>query len=420
MNDDRKLEHHFLIMMSLIAFVSFFVFSFVNYFVLELHDFDIVSMLLSSLIYGAIYFYSRNMENIKKPFFVMVVITIPLFAVLTILNGGITGPMMYLFMLAIVFFFYMQKPKNIIYLVLYVFFTFGVIAYIEMEHPEIIVSYSSKEQQVVDTILTVMLVVGIFLYIVTYERKHYDRQRENALHAERVKASFLTNMSHEIRTPLNAIVGYAQLLADEECSFREGEDHMRVIRNNANILLNLVDDVLEMTRIESGTIELKNHEINLYELMQFLHQKFEDNTHLVSNPALKFVANYDEKAKDIVFYGDVIRIKQVLSNFLSNAFKFTETGVVILGYDLLKGNRIEFHVIDSGIGIPEKEKDFVFQKFKKQETGVEKYRLGAGLGLAIASNLTRLMKGTIELYSEQGEGTEVKLILSRDGVPMSD
>ena len=354
---------------------------------------------------------ARRVKRIKGLFTTMVIVSIPLFFVQYFINGGSSGPVGYIILIAVAFFLFIQRPKYRVAFIIYTVISVVLGGVIEYNYPELVIGYTSHKQQVLDHIYTLILTILILVYIISYVREHYNKEKKGALAAEKLKSSFLTNMSHEIRTPLNAIVGYSQLLADDDYSKQEKEEQLDVVRDNAHILLNLIDDVLEMTRIEAGSIEIHNDQINVYEVMDGLYSKFSENFKLKNNSRITFTGNYDESAKEILIESDIIRVKQILSNVLNNAIKFTEHGNIIFGYSLNKKKSIEFHIIDSGIGIPEEEMDFIFEKFKKQQLRLDKHRLGAGLGLAISKNLVDMLQGRIEIESEEGQGTEVRIIL---------
>lgn len=226
--------------------------------------------------------------------------------------------------------------------------------------------------------------------------------RELAEQAE-LKQSFLNNMSHEIRTPLNAIVGFSDMLANEpEFSNEERQEFVDIININTKLLLKLVGDVLELSRIESGNLSFTFQRESVCRLLDDVYQ-----THsLLIRPPLQFLKDFPPE--DVQVNVDPMRLTQVLTNFLNNANKFTKGGSIRLGYCCPSGmSEVHLYVEDTGIGIPHSEQKMIFERFYKRS----EFSQGVGLGLSICVLIVEKMGGRIELQSEEGRGSRFTVVL---------
>lgn len=226
--------------------------------------------------------------------------------------------------------------------------------------------------------------------------------RELAEQAE-LKQSFLNNMSHEIRTPLNAIVGFSDMLANEpEFSDEERQEFVDIINTNTKLLLKLVGDVLELSRIESGNLSFIFQRESVRQLLDDVYQ-----THsLLIQPPLQFLKDFPPE--DVQVNVDPMRLTQVLTNFLNNANKFTKEGSIQLGYCCPSGmSEVHLYVEDTGIGIPHSEQKMIFERFYKRS----EFSQGIGLGLSICVLIVEKMGGRIELRSEEGRGSRFTVVL---------
>ena len=209
------------------------------------------------------------------------------------------------------------------------------------------------------------------------------------------KTAFLANMSHEIRTPLNAIVGFAGLLAN--ASEAERNSYVEIIKGNTNMLLQLVNDILDMSKIEAGTLEFIYSDTDVNQIMRELEGIFrlrleeaDSPVRIVFEPCLPVCFIHTEKN----------RVSQVISNFLSNAFKYTKEGTITLGYKVREDD-IYFYVQDTGTGIPAENVDKVFERFMK----LDAKKQGTGLGLSISQTIIKKLGGEIGVFSEYGKGS---------------
>lgn len=261
---------------------------------------------------------------------------------------------------------------------------------------------------------------------ITEQNKELEEHRENleeliqertkelldakikAEESDRLKSAFLANMSHEIRTPMNAIMGFLQLMKEDSLEKDELNEYREIIQKNGESLLLLIDDILDLSRLEAGVVKVQNSFCLVNELMEDLYRCFICD--LESNEKKKTRLTYERNSEllDLGIQIDQQRLRQTLSNLLENAIKFTDDGDVTFGYRLNRGEqsgeRIEFYIHDTGIGISKDKISQIFECFGKIEEKSGKLYRGAGLGLSIASRLTELMGGSISVESEFGNG----------------
>ena len=220
--------------------------------------------------------------------------------------------------------------------------------------------------------------------------------RDKARESDRLKSAFLANMSHEIRTPLNAIIGFANLLTSEDIPFSEAEkqEYSRLITSNGDQLLRLISDILDLSKIEAGTLEFVHTDFELNKLMRekenVMRLKTDQNVELV----------FEQRYETCHVRTDRNRLSQLMINLLTNAAKFTHRGSIRFGYELRAG-QLYFWVADTGCGIPAERKDAVFERFVK----LNSFKQGTGLGLSICRTIVEHLGGNIGVESEEGKGS---------------
>ena len=218
--------------------------------------------------------------------------------------------------------------------------------------------------------------------------------RDKAEELDRLKSAFLANMSHEIRTPLNAIVGFSSLLAETD-SRSERQEYIKIVQENNELLLQLISDILDLSKIEAGTFNFvyTNVDVNetCSEIIKSMDMKVGKGVELI----------FEEILPECYIYTDKNRFTQVISNFINNALKFTRQGTITLGYEQISHQKIKFYVHDTGMGIPEEKQKSVFERFVKLNTFVQ----GTGLGLSICKSIVSQIGGEIGVDSTEGVGS---------------
>ncbi len=237
---------------------------------------------------------------------------------------------------------------------------------------------------------------------VNYDITELKRTEKNLIEAknraevsDRLKSAFLANMSHEIRTPLNAIVGFSNLLVEAEDA-EEKKEYISIVQENNDLLLKLISDILDLSKIEAGTFEFVNGEVDVNQLC----------TEIIRSLGMKAAdtgveLRFGEHLPQCRMISDKNRLMQLISNFINNALKFTAEGSITLGYRLEPKKEILFYVRDTGTGIPPDQQQAIFDRFVKLNSFVQ----GTGLGLSICKSIVEQMGGRIGVESKEGEGS---------------
>ena len=225
--------------------------------------------------------------------------------------------------------------------------------------------------------------------------------KERAEESDRLKSAFLANMSHEIRTPMNGILGFASLLKNQKLTGEEQQEYFTIIEKSGERMLNIINDLINISKVESGQMEISFSSTNLNDQMEFLHNFFRLEA---KQKGINFSIASRLPAQQSVIYTDIEKIYAILTNLIKNALKFTNIGTIEFGCQQ-KGEFYEFYVKDSGIGISKDKQDAVFERFVQAENHLTRGYEGAGLGLAISKAYIEMLGGEIWLTSKEGEGS---------------
>jgi signal transduction histidine kinase len=237
--------------------------------------------------------------------------------------------------------------------------------------------------------------------------KSLQKAKKKAEIKEELKSSFLVNMSHEIRTPMNSIIGFAELIQDSNDE-EEKKEYIEIIRSSGQYLLNIIDDILDISRVNTNNIKIQVNRVHINNLIKELVRIYRSSEKLQEGVEIHHSLELNDE-NDILLT-DNTRLRQVLSNLLDNAVKFTKKGSITIGYEIFENNEvgenstIRFFVRDTGIGIPLADQDLIFSKY--HQVRIIDQNSGAGLGLAIVEALVSAMGGKIKLKSELGKGSE--------------
>ena len=246
------------------------------------------------------------------------------------------------------------------------------------------------------------------------ERKEMEHQLEvaklKAEEADQLKTAFLANLSHEIRTPMNAIIGLSDLMLNESMNDDERKEYLKLIQKSGNTLLKLIDDIIDIAKIESNQLKLRPTDCNIIEVLEELHTIFEEHVKKENKSYLDLILDYEELETEYIFT-DPDRLKQVFSNLLNNAIKFTYKGYVQFGCKQLDKKNLICYVKDTGVGIPKNKQSEIFERFYQLENDYTKEHGGTGLGLSITKNIVGLLCGDIWVESLPGEGSTFYFVL---------
>ncbi|MFC2107149.1 response regulator [Bacteroidota bacterium] len=266
--------------------------------------------------------------------------------------------------------------------------------------------HKGAQDYLIKSDISTSLLVRSIMYSIKRKEANVELKyaRDKAKEADILKSAFLANMSHDLRTPMNSIIGFSELL--KECkNDKERSEYIKVIVKNGEVLLNLLNDIIDLSKIEAGQLNINMKSVNIRKILEVLEKVYQEKKkelkkdHLI----LMFAAPEQKDCKSIIT--DDIRIQQIFINLLDNALKFTKEGSIIFGCDI-EGDVIKFYVKDTGIGISKEKQDIIFERFGKISETEYMNSSGSGLGLAISKNLTLLLGGDMWVESEEGKGAK--------------
>lgn len=240
-------------------------------------------------------------------------------------------------------------------------------------------------------------------------QKEFEQQlkeaKEKAEESDRLKSAFLANMSHEIRTPMNAILGFTELMATEASPQNDNRTYLEMIKNSGENLLNIINDIIDISKIESGQLQIKKETFDLHNLLGDIRNICINLMQQKKKSGIEFMVKYGIDDDNFFINADPYRLQQILLNLLTNAIKFTEKGYIQIQYSIKDQKTLMFEVKDTGQGIDPKHKNIIFERFRQVDESSVKRFGGTGLGLAITKSLITMMKGQIWFESKPGQGS---------------
>ncbi|GMT45396.1 MAG: hypothetical protein IEMM0006_1228 [bacterium] len=358
--------------------------------------------LVAMAIFSIVYFMTSYDFHILFAKWLFIITALVVINLVWYYNYGSRGPWFFLLILLYGYLIFMMSGKQLFLLSMALILNVMVLFFYEYTHPGILGDYPNDTMRLFD-FYTAILMSGITAYVLmSLAKNSYLTQYQKAKTADKLKSAFLANMSHEIRTPLNAIVGFSNLLADGTIKDEEKEQYVSIINSSNETLLQLIDDILDVSMIEANQMKINKINFSVNELLLNLQRTY--------NSILK------EKKKDVVqlklhhpgesywITSDQIRINQVLVNLLNNAIKFTNKGSIEIGFEP-EGDRLKFYIKDTGIGIEEAHLAQLFDRFYKIEDNNRKLYRGTGIGLYLSKKIVEMLGGQIQVTSVFGEGS---------------
>ena len=251
--------------------------------------------------------------------------------------------------------------------------------------------------------------IGLLLERHLKQQEELIKAKEKAEESDRLKSAFLANMSHEIRTPLNGIMGFAGLLADTDLTEDQKNQYIKIIEESGARMLNIINDLINISIIEAGQLVLHYSQFNLNELLDYIYAFFKPE---IEKKGIKFSLVKNLPAEEIILNSDREKVYAILMNIVRNASKYTNSGQISFGYEL-KENEVQFLIQDTGIGISKDKQKVIFDRFIQAEKSISKDYEGAGLGLAITKAYVDKLGGKIWIDSEPGKGSKFYFTLPR-------
>ncbi|MFH1118721.1 MAG: response regulator [Bacteroidota bacterium] len=253
--------------------------------------------------------------------------------------------------------------------------------------------------------------IGAFLRDITSQKKiteEINSARFKAEESDRLKTAFLSNISYEIRTPLNAIVGFAALLSENDISYKERKKYSDQIFENSSGLLNQFNNIIEISKIESGTITISRDE---FEINEFIDRQMEYTRNSIDKSTIELRVMKSIPESRVMITSDQAKLQHVINQLIANAYKFTMHGIIELGYYLANRNNVVFYVSDTGPGIPAEKVDFVFDKFRQADEQIDRRYSGLGIGLSIVKKIVNLLDGEIQYEPLNPVGSLFRIVL---------
>jgi len=249
--------------------------------------------------------------------------------------------------------------------------------------------------------------------------KDLKKAKQDAEVANKYKNHFLSNMSHEIRTPINSIIGFSELMKNESLSFQKRNKYSEIIEENSQALLRLIDDIIDVAKIEANELKIRKEACSLRDVLSELELTYNNFLRRKQKPNLEIVFHIPEEDHHDTIFTDAYRLKQILNNLFINALKYSEVGHIEIGYTILNESKLRFFVSDTGSGIPPTRLKNIFKRFNYNDETAVSESPGTGLGLSICKDLAILLGGDINVKSVQGEGSVFYLTLPYDKIKVS-
>jgi signal transduction histidine kinase len=315
-------------------------------------------------------------------------------------NYGSRGPVLSMFIILYALFIFVWDKKMVLISSAIVFFNIIALFVLEWQNPEIAGNYPNEYFRISDVYLGLFLSLLLILAFMATVKLNYTKEYMHARKADQLKSAFLANMSHEIRTPLNAIVGFSSLIADDDFDEGQKEEFKNMISENSEYLLFLIEDIIDLSKIEVDELKFTISKVNLTEMFERLKVSFEKS---LSVDKQNLDIQYRLTLPHLFLESDALRLEQILRNLISNAIKFTNEGFVKFGARLIDGETT-FYVKDTGIGIRPENQAKIFDRFVKVEEGAKNLYRGTGIGLFLSKQLVQKLGGRIWIHSDLGEG----------------
>lgn len=315
-------------------------------------------------------------------------------------NYGSNGPVMPLFVVLYAYLILVFKRRYFLFISVLLYANLLGLFLIELSFYEEMGNYPDQKTQIMDIYMGMLFSFLVIYSFMIAIKKNYIREYERAKTSDRLKSAFLANMSHEIRTPLNAIVGFSSLITEPDFTDEDKKMFREQIAGNSEYLISLMEDIIDVSKIESNQLTMKIEEVNVVPLIRQITQSFQHSVMLEKNVTV--VDNLG--VSKLMVRVDQLRFGQILRNLLSNAIKFTDEGTIEVGCKKKNGFFI-FSVKDTGIGIHIEHQQIIFDRFMKIENDIQHLHRGTGIGLFLSRQLVEKFGGKIWVESEVGKGS---------------
>ena len=360
----------------------------------------VVSTIIGILVYFGLFLFGRIINHGALYAWIVSITSMAYADMLWFLNYGSAGPVLPLFVVLYAFLILVFNRKYFFWISLILFINLILLLIVELNYPDRIGLYPDNTTRLFDEYIGIIFCLMIIYAFIATIKKNYIQEYERAKMSDRLKSAFVANLSHEIRTPLNAIVGFSSLIADQEVSASDKKMYEDQIVTNSDYLLNLIEDIIDVSKIESNQLTLRLKEVDVVPLINKTVQSFQlaippvKSVQVVSNIVLS----------KILVTADPVRLEQILRNLLANAVKFTDKGQIEVNCIQEKEFYV-FSVKDTGIGIHIDHHQIIFDRFMKIDNNKQYLYRGTGIGLFLSKQLVEMFGGKIWVESEVGLGS---------------
>jgi signal transduction histidine kinase len=353
-----------------------------------------------SLLLFGLYFFVRFGTCLFYPKLILSVLGLVLLDLAWYSKFLSNGPVLFFILLFGALVLWVWEGRSLFFLLLLYYLNIAILFYIDYHAPPAVFEYPEGRVRSVDIYLSFTLYSAMLIFLLNVVKREFLRQKEKAIHSDKLKSAFLANMSHEIRTPLNSIVGFSRLL-QQETDPAIKVHYGNIIQKSSDHLVGLINDIIDLSIIEAGELGIKHTDFKLRTLLEELTATYSIELQKREMDKVEFSCEYEDE--DISIITDYDRLKQVLSNLISNAIKFTSEGEIILRC-VIQPTEIVFSVSDTGTGIPLEDQQKIFQRFTSiNYSGMNTE--GTGIGLSISEKIIQALNGSIWLESNVGKGS---------------
>ena len=357
---------------------------------------------IGCLVYGMYFFFYRKRILINPYYLPLLLVTLLFLNLFWYYNFGSKSEILSLFLVLYAFFILVWEKQKIVFLSIIVFLNILILFILEINIPDIVGSYPSEKARVLDSYAVVIVSMVLVLVSSVTVKNNYLKKSEEAKRSDQMKSAFLANMSHEIRTPLNSIIGFSSLICDDFYDEKSRKEFKGVVESNSEYLLHLIDDIVDLAKLESENFTFNYTAVDIYGLLEQLKSNF--IRLLDEEKSQQLVIRTDVSQIRGVLVADPVRLEQVLRNLIENAIKFTDKGEIVFGCKKMKDEFL-FFVRDTGIGIREANLENIFDRFVKIEENSTRKIRGAGIGLFLSKQLIEKFGGRIWVESKYMKGS---------------
>lgn len=317
------------------------------------------------------------------------------------------GPMLFFILIFVSLILWLWDGKALLLLLLGYFVNFILLFYIEYNTADAAFVYPNHQIRSIDIFLSFSIFSALLVLLLYVYKREYLRQKRKAINSDRLKSAFLANMSHEIRTPMNGILGFSDLLKNQDLTGEKQQEYIAIIEKSGHRMLNVINDIMDISRIEAGLSQVEIQEININNQLNYIHEFFSLEAGL---KGLKLINANAAKTAEITIRTDREKVLAIVTNLVKNAIKYSKKGVVEIGC-VAQETVLEIYVKDQGIGIAADRQKVIFERFIQADIDDLQARQGAGLGLSISKAYAELLGGEIRVESEVGVGSKFSFTL---------